>query len=69
MISSLNSTCRDFNAKLKHDVVIYIRATFKIANWQKFLECRDIKFLVATLSTLGGTSHPLVVKATIISRC
>ena len=43
--------------------------TFKIASWQNFLVCRDIKFLVATFSTLGGTSHPLVVKANISSMC
>ena len=46
-----------------------IRATFKVANWQKFLECRDIKFLVVTFSTLGGTSHPLVVKVNTPSMC
>ena len=43
--------------------------TFKISSWQNFLVCRDIKFLVATFSTLGGTSHPLVVKANISSMC
>ena len=42
---------------------------FKIARWQEFLVCHDIKFLVATFSTLGGTSHPLVVKANISSMC
>ena len=46
-----------------------IRANFKIASWQQFLVCRDIKFLVATFSTLGGTSHPLVVIANVSSLC
>ena len=70
MIISLNFTCRDFNATLKQDAVI--RANLKIASWQKKKNskfCRDIKFIVATFSTLVGTGHPLVVKANFSSMC
>ena len=41
----------------------------KIASWQNFLVCHDIKFLVTTFSTLGGTSHPLVVIVNVSSMC
>ena len=46
-----------------------IRANFKIARWQEILVCRDITFLVATFSDLGGTSHPLVVTPSISVEC
>ena len=70
MIISSNFTCRDFNTKLKfYAVKLKFRAKIKLYSWQNFLVCRDIKFLVATFSTLGGTIHPLVVKANISSMC
>ena len=46
-----------------------IRAKFKISQLAKFLLCRDIKLLVATYSTFGGTSHPLAATANISSMC
>ena len=51
--------CRDINAKLKLYAIIKIRAQFKTAQLAKFLLCHDIKFLVATYSVFGGTSHPM----------
>ena len=59
--------CRDINAKLRLYVVIKIRAKFKTAQLENFLLCRDIKLLVATYSTFGGTSHPLATTANISS--
>ena len=70
MISSLNSACRDFNAKLKKKCChLALGQLLKLPTGIKFFECRDIKFLVATFSTLGGTSHPLVVKINPPSIC
>ena len=57
--------CCDINAKLKLYDVIKIRAKFKTAQLENFLLCRDIKLLVATYSTFGGTSHPLAMTANI----
>ena len=59
--------CRDINAKLKLYAVIKIRAQFKTPQLAKFLLCRDIKFLVATYSVFGGTSHPMSTTAIISS--
>ena len=70
MIISLNFTCRDFNTKLRfYAVELTLRAKIKLYSWQNFLVCRDIKFLVATFSTLGGTSHPLVVIENVSFMC
>ena len=46
-----------------------IRAKFKTTQLEKFLLCRDIKLLVATYLTFGGTSHPLDATANISSMC
>ena len=70
MIISLNFTCRDFNFKLRFIAVkLTLRAKIKLYSCQNFLVCRDIEIRVATFSTLGGTSHPLVVKENISSMC
>ena len=61
---SFNFSCRDFNASLKLYAVIKIRAKLKTAQLADFLLCRDIKLLVATYSTFGGTSHLMAATAT-----
>ena len=64
---SFNFVCRDFNAKLKLYTVIKIRENFKTAQLENFLLCCDIKLLVTTYSTFGGTSHPLAATTNISS--
>ena len=50
-------------------VVIKFRAKLKTAQLENFLLCRDIKLLVATYLTFGGTSHPLAATSNISSLC
>ena len=68
-IISFNFACRDFNASLKLYVVIKFRAKLKTVQLANFLLCRNIKLLVETYSTFGGTSHPLAATSNISSLC
>ena len=68
-IISFNFACRDFNASLKLYVVIKFRAKLKTVQLANFLLCRNIKLLVETYSTFGGTSHPLAATSNISCLC
>ena len=59
--------CRDINFASLLFKNINFRAFKRVSSWQRTLLCRDIKLLVATYSTFGGTSHPLATTANISS--
>ena len=59
--------CRDINFASLLFKNINFRAFKRLSSWQGTLLYRDIKFLVATYSTFGGTSHPMATTANISS--
>ena len=59
--------CRDINFASLLFKNINFRAFKRVSSWQGTLLYRDIKLLVATYSTFGGTSHPMATTANISS--
>ena len=59
--------CRNINFASLLFKNINFRAFKRVSSWQGTLLYRDIKLLVATYSTFGGTSHPMAMTANISS--